>query len=328
MDEPLLARALAFHALPRLEAGLRNGSFSEEMESHTQLVEMVRDAAEVSRLRLLAGDDKRCRYLQELGGDEVCRAGWDGTRGVKAALPTTPHICRLCNVPDQRIVCSALHHLTTLKPAGLIRAHRALCGAGREQFRPEECQPGENTCWQRRGDETVPSETIRSPPLALHESFDYLDVVWRNVFGQPLLKLNALEVGGLLATPCSGKDDFHKKVNCIVDTFDAFQVPVASGGSLEKMAVHLKAWGEAEGLTPDDLMPVQQAIVVLKKVARLRAGMLHSSSEPARQSFEDAQVTLGVSLPAVSYADAWDHLVARVTEMLSIVRQFVRSHGQ
>ncbi len=322
LDEPRLARALAMHALPRIEAGLLDGAFAKYMGS--QFNEFLTTPEEARRLPALL-NEKLCRYLQH-GDDDLCRAGYDERNGDKKPIATTAHLCRLCEMPDSRVACSKLHHVTTWPKDRGIQPTGAMCAAGeKENPNAAECRPGGNECWHRLVEPHVREDIVRLSPLTLHEAIGYLDTVWLNIFREGLLARDVLLAGGTLATPCTGSQDFRDKLSAAVDAFDAFQVPGSRGGTLERMTAYLKDMANRMGVL-QEFAPVEQAISVLQKVPRLRAGFQHGD-ERARRDFEEAQQVLGVRLPAVSYAEEWSRLVARVAGQLAIVREFLRKHA-
>jgi hypothetical protein len=319
LDEPRLARTLATYALPRIEAGLLDGAFAKFMDG--QFVHIL-TPEEARRLAALL-NEKQCRYLRH-GDDDFCRAGYDSTKADTVPIGTTAHVCRLCDMPDSRIACSMLHHVTTWPKPGGIQPTGALCAAGKkENPNAGECRPGGNECWHRVVEPHAREDIVPLSPLTLHESIGYLDAVWRDAFQKkPLLSGNLLPAGGTLGTPCRSAEEFKEKVKALVDVFDAFDVP-GSGGTLQRMITYLKAWSVAQGALPDDFAPVEKAINVLQQVTRLRANFEHSDAR-ARSDFEQAQRALGIRLPAVSHTEEWDRLVAHVTDMLRVVREFLR----
>jgi hypothetical protein len=323
VDEARLARALSVYEIPRIEIWLRDGSLLERIGASLQFVDIIKDE-EVERL-FGSIDRKTCRYLQH-GEDDECVAGL--VKGEKVRIATTPYLCLGCKMPDRRIACSMLHHVSTHAPEGQgIQPNGALCAAGmKSEFDPHDCRPGENECWQRWVEPEARSGVVAVSPLALHEAVGYLDAVWRNAFGRGLLARDALLAGGVLAAPCATSQDFKEKVSAVVDAFNALHVPIDTrDGSLQKILLHLQDWARERRIPDADLAPVERAISVLKRVPRLRAGFEHAA---ARADFEAAQQALGVSLPAESYADEWNRLVARISLNLGVVRQFIRSHIQ
>jgi hypothetical protein len=221
-----------------------------------------------------------------------------------------------------------LQHVTTRPKGGGIQPTGALCAAGQKtDFDPSHCCAGDNECWERLVEPETREDLIALPPLALHDAIGYLDAVWRNAFKKKgLLSRGALLSGGIMATACKTSQDFKDKVSAVVDAFNAFQVPIDTrDGSLHKMVLYLKNWARDRGIPDEEFVPVEQAIAILKKVTRLRAGFEHSA---AREDFEAAQQALGISLPAESYAEEWNRLVARVTANFTVVRQFIRAQVQ
>lgn len=190
------------------------------------------------------------------------------------------------------------------------------------------CHFGGHDCWERIVEPQAREVAVHLSPLTLHEAIGYLDAVWRDVFGKkPLLAGGLLTAGGMLAEPCATVHDFNERVKGLVDVFDAFQVPGGKAGRpLESMLDFLKSWAESREAAKADLPSVEEAISVIRSVANVRAYFQHSDAR-ARTAFEAAQRALRIRLPAVSYAEEWDRLVARVTEMLRVLREFLRKHA-
>ncbi len=333
VDEPAVGKMLATYALPRIEAGLRDGLFQVSAETS--------DGERIARLNV-SGDEwevitgqtagKRCRYQSLEAGDLFCDAGADLAKMKKVSLPTSNFLCGACNMPDARVVCSRLHHVETQRVTAVQRlaVQSAFCDLGHHakvRSEPDRCCYGGHDCWERDVEPEPQPGSLQRSPLALHEAIGYLDAVWLNVFKGALLGRDVLRAAGTLATACATSQDFTEKVAALVETFDAFQVPGNKGGTLDRMVVHLKSWCSSIGVVTEEYEPVEQAITVLKKVARLRAGLLHGD-ERARRDFEEAQRVLSISLPAVAYAPEWNQLVARVAGALAVVREFVRRQGQ
>ncbi len=331
--ELVAARTVVVAGLPRIEAGLRDGSFRSAMEKppSEQAVDLNISGEEFEALAR-APEPKLCRYQNWVGGDLFCEACVDSRSAERRSCPTSMFMCSQCPLPDDRAICTHLRHGRVVH-AGTTPARwsmsSAFCDLGNQKSGAEwgACCCGGHPCWERVVETSEPQDVAHLSPLALHEAIDYLDAIWRTAMKAPLLKYDVLAVGGTLATPCAGKDDFQLKVSAVVDAFDGFQVAGKKGGTLERMTEQLRSWSAGKSVANDDFATVEEAIGVLKKVARLRAGLLHGGDR-ARGDLEEAQRALGVSLPAVSYAEEWHQLVVRVTSALAVVRQHVRRYGR
>ncbi len=327
----IVARAIGIWSLPRIEAAVRDGSLMPvaEIPDGVRVVTMGVPGDELEALTRDA-EVKRCRYQVAAGGDLFCDCGW-ASPAFRERLETSAHLCRNCTLPDARVICSHLHHAKVTRQESTdecsIVALTGDCDLGYTQRAndPAKCCFGGHQCWERVVETDARSEVVQFSPLTLHEAIGYLDAVWRNAFGDGLLGRDVLLAGGTLATPCTGIEDFQDKVSALVLVFNAFRVPVDSkDGSLAKMLAHLQGWAAERGAPPEEVAPVEQAISVLRRATRLRAGFEHGTGG----DFEEAQQVLGLRLPAVSYAEEWTRLVARVAGQLAIVREFLRTHAQ
>ena len=144
-------------------------------------------------------DEKQCRYQALRGGDLFCSVAISPARTpqpVSEPGATTRFMCSGCTLPDVRVACSRLHHPTVLVlPDGAPQVTAARCDIGKDEARqePAKCRPGGHACWSRTV-EFLPRPTAVVSPLALHESFDYFDAVWKNVFQVHVLRPRAAAV--------------------------------------------------------------------------------------------------------------------------------------
>ncbi len=332
VDEGRLGAALELYALPRVEAGLRDGSFAAQMERGEEVVEILSPEEAEGLATLLRR--KECRYLLP-GPDDQCGTGRNPANGQTVALPATPHLCGACARPDDRVVCSMLHHVRTwVITPGRIDVTGTMCGANKKESpNAAMCRPGRHECWHRLVEPQAREEVVHLSPLTLPEALGYLDAVWRDAVREgPLLAGNTL-AGSLLAMPCRDAADFREKVKGLVDgAFDALRVPggrprAPAAARLAELREFLERWASSREGASDDLRSVKDAISVLEKVNTIRSNLEHSDPH-SRGAFEEAKRALGIRLPAGSYREEWDRLVASVVEALRVVREFLRKHGQ
>jgi hypothetical protein len=331
VDTASLNHALALHALPLIEAGLRDGSYEEF--AGTRSKEFVIDVSgdELAGARW-AERSKQCRYQLSDRGDLFCGAGWNGGVG-RRRLETSVAICSACDLPDARLLCSNLRHLRVSERESVegktLLALAAECDIGRAEARqqPRRCAVlGGLACSERRVDPVPRAPVASISPLSIHESIDYFGAVWVNAFKTPLLRLSVVAPGGVLATPCTGHQDFQAKLSALGEVFNSFHIQhedPAVSGSLALMRAKLRAWGAEKGATPEDIASMERAVGVLQQTLALRAGQQHGT---ARERFERAVRSLGLSLPPPSYSDAWNRLQVALHDGLGELRRFIREH--
>lgn len=312
LNEPLLKDALAVYAIAIIAAAVDDGSLFSDEEPEG----LVRTVAPNEARDLAATvSAKQCRYLQR-SADDHCLAGYDARTQNTVPIATTSFMCRSCAVPDARIVCSALHHVSTWPKDAGVQPVAAMCAAGaRTELQPLRCRPGDYECWHREGEDAsrAPGPV---PPLAIHESLDYFNAVWRIAFDAPLFKPFALATGGVLATPCKSSQDFQVKLSALGEVFNAFSV------RLDAMKAKLAEWGSAKAATADEIADMEKAVSVLQRLLAIRAGQQH-----ARERAETAARALGLHLPPASYGDAWNEVQTLLHDALGDLRRFIRQRG-
>jgi hypothetical protein len=140
--------------------------------------------------RAILGPVKECSYQRPDGSrrDLFCVAGVDQDKlaKCKAAVPTTRHLCRACQLPDGRIACIHLHHPSVFFTKGVPEFKQAACDLGSDAVaEPALCAPGGHACWEGEVESPEPQE-IPASSLALHEAFDFLNASWKEAFGSSL----------------------------------------------------------------------------------------------------------------------------------------------
>lgn len=282
---------------------------------------------------------KPCRYLTSEVGEMYCAAAGAkdrtavGTVGVRHLAPTSSSVCQGCNMPSSDVACSRLLHptvtgvLTMGAPLQRLVTH-AICDAGHDQKllgQPLACVAGGNDCWER----LVAPNVLRLPdsvsPLALPEALGYLDAVWRNVFGAPLLKVPPLEAAAGLALGCTNRDEFTSRLTAVVMVLDGCEVTLAPeivkqlGPGRQHAVARIEAALTGRLADTDDQGSVVQAAAVLRDIKHLRNSFQHGSPYTDAKA-RDALERLGIALP-FDWPSAWDRVRSAATTALRQMRE-------
>jgi hypothetical protein len=285
---------------------------------------------DVDEIRSLPGR-KVCRYQSSKAGDLFCAVakGEPGT--------TTRYLCGGCEWPDSRVACSHLHHgLVGFAGNDMPGIVAARCDIGRtEVMNAGKCRPGGYACWVKEVAFTEAEPTTASP-LALHESFDYLEAVWKNVFRKHLIQLRGAAVVGKLATPCVSSADLEAKLSALADVIKSFSIEdddLVPGHRAHKdfakdrtlarlhsaLLNRLGAGAEEEGAASQ----VQEAVRVLRSAVTLRTGYQHTGGGAAGK-LPGAFGAFGIPYPPPSPALAWARIQSAVLRALEKLREVLR----
>jgi hypothetical protein len=291
------------------------------------------DEQDIDELRALPGP-KVCRYQSSKGGDLYCEVA----TGRERAGRTTRHLCGGCSWPDSRLACSHLHHgllgFAGDETPGILEAR---CDTGRAEVTQNagKCRPGGHACWVKEVAFTEAEPTTASP-LALHESFDYLDAVWKNVFRKNFIQLRGAAVVGKLATPCVSSAELEAKLSALADVIKAFSIEdddlvpghrahkdFAKDRTLARLQSallnRLGAGAEEEGAASQ----VQEAVCVLRSAVALRTGYQHTGGGAAGK-LPGAFGAFGIPYPPPSPALAWARIQSAVLRALEMLRGVLR----
>jgi hypothetical protein len=286
---------------------------------------------DVDEIRTLPGP-KVCRYQSSKAGDLFCAVA----RGEPGR--TTRYLCDGCAWPDWRVACSHLHHgLVGFAGDDMPGIVEARCDIGRAEVtqNASKCRPGGHACWVKEV-EFAEAEPTTASPLALHESFDYLDAVWKNVFKKHVIQLRGAAVVGKLATPCMSSSDLEAKLSALADVIKSFSIEdddlapehrankdYAKDRTLARLQsalLHrLGAGAEEEGAASQ----VQDAVRVLRSAVTLRTGHQHTGGGAAGR-LPAAFGAFGISYPPSSPTSAWARVQSGVLRALEGLREVLR----
>lgn len=289
------------------------------------------DEQDVDEIRYLPGA-KECRYQGLRTGDLYCSVAH---KDPPAA--TTRHLCSSCTLPDSRLACAHLHHaLVAFNPPAPPAVTRAACDIGRTEVgEASKCRPGGHACWVKEV-EFAESEPRTASPLALHESFDYLDALWKNVLKTHLLRLRGAAVVGKLATPCSSATDLESKLSALADIINSFDIAdgdltpahlaekdYAKGRTLARLESALLHRLEADVEEDGAARQVREGVRVLRNAMALRTGYQHTGGGAAGK-LPGAFGAFGVPYPPPSPGMAWARIQAEVLRALEMLREVLR----
>lgn len=231
-----------------------------------------------------------------------------------------------------------LHHaLLAFVPGSMPDIMEAHCDIGRTEIDQDarKCRPGGHACWVKEVEDAV-SEPSAASPLALHESFDYLDALWKNVLKTHLLRLRGAAVPGKLAMPCGSAADFEAKLSALADIINSLDI--ADGdlalahrddqnygkgrtlARLESALVHRLGAGAVDG---EAVRKVKEGVRVLRNAMDLRRGYQHTGSGAAGK-LPVAFGAFGLPYPPHSPTMAWERIQSEVLRALEVLREVLR----
>lgn len=287
--------------------------------------------AEVEEVKRLPGA-KECRYQETRSGDLYCSVA---DKSPPAA--TTRYLCSSCTLPDARLACTHLHHaLVTFHPPAPPAVAKSRCDIGRNEVADaSRCRPGGHDCWVKEVELAV-SEPRTASPLALHESFDYLDALWKNVLKTHLLRLRGAAVLGKLATPCESASDLESKLSAVADVMNSFDIADADlspahrghkdyvkGRTLARLESALLNRLGDDAEVGDAVRQVKEGVRVLRSAMALRTGHQHTGGGAAGK-LPGAFSALGIPYPATSPGMAWARIQSEVLRALEMLREVLR----
>lgn len=289
------------------------------------------DEQDADEIRLLPGA-KECRYQGVRTGDLYCSVAH---KNPPAA--TTRHLCSTCTLPDSRLACAHLHHaLVAFNPLAAPAVVRAQCDIGRTEVGDASmCRPGEHACWVKEVEFAAPEQRTASP-LALHESFDYLDALWTNVMKTHLLRLRGTAVVGKLATPCSSATDLESKLSALADIINSFDIAdgdlapahrtdvnYGKGRTLARLESALVHKLGADTVEDGAVTQVKEGVRVLRSAMALRTGYQHTGGGAAGK-LPAAFGAFRVPYPPPSPGLAWARIQSEVLRALEVLREVLR----
>ena len=316
----------------RLAAGL--------LEEGQGPLDVVLDWEDEGRVLSAATRPKDCKWLlpDQVKGD-LCGAGKAGPD------PTTPPLCATCDLPDSRVVCSALVHPAIQYNAGMSMLvgedavvvdpsrsiERAHCRVRLQMQDWQLCHASGNRCWHRLvfDGSSIPAADPEAP-RRLTDAIPYLRLTYADRFGvKPSAfwpPIDERSVATMLA-PCASATDLQHHVTAL----DTLITRMQPHGQLEEDR-------RKEGGTIGSITALGRVLEDrcggdgLPYIGALRALHKSRNSYPAHAHSDDLQQAmrdLGLSkYPPDDWQTAWWQVATSVEQALTAIRVAIQSSGE
>lgn len=162
-----------------------------------------------------------------------------------------------------------------------------------------------------------PPEPLYPSSLSLPEAIDYLNAVWRLHTARPLLRIGRAEAAAKLVLDCATVDEFESRLSALCGILDILDVPSSDGHKLTDLDAYLQ--GE---LGEESADRASEAIGDLRALFDLRVWRQHSGTERRAAA---GMSRLGIVLPVLDWADAWQKVQARAVVALSALREEIET---
>jgi hypothetical protein len=147
-------------------------------------------------------------------------------------------------------------------------------------------------------------------PMALPDALDHLDLAWRLLTSEHLVRVPRAAMAAKLTQPAASSEEFESRCSALADLLNALNLPKPA--TLHNMKMRL---GELLG---EEAGRAQTAVDTLRSVVALRAGQQHQGAD-ARA--EQARVSLGLAAYAGNWEGAWNHLRGVTVQALDTIRE-------
>jgi hypothetical protein len=161
-------------------------------------------------------------------------------------------------------------------------------------------------------------EPLYPSPLSLPEAIDYLNAVWRLHAERPVIRIGRAEAAAKLVLDCATADEFESRLSALCSTLDALDVPDSDGHKLTDLNAYLRA-ELGEDASADR---ASEAIGDLRALFDLRVWRQHSGTERRAAA---GMSRLGIVLPVLDWAEAWQKVQARTVAALAALREEVET---
>jgi hypothetical protein len=152
-------------------------------------------------------------------------------------------------------------------------------------------------------------------PMALPDAFDHLDLAWRLLTGEHLVRVPRAAIAAKLSQPVAVVEEFESRCSAVADLLNCLSLP-RQGGTLQNMKARL---GELLGA---EAGRAQAAVDTLRSVVALRAGQQHQGADTRA---EQARVSLGLAAYVGNWEGAWNHLRLVTVQALDTIREEISS---
>jgi hypothetical protein len=143
----------------------------------------------------------------------------------------------------------------------------------------------------------VPPQAGSLGPMAVPDAFDHLDLTWRLVTGDHLVRVPRAAMAAKLTQPAGSAEEFESRCSALADLLNSFNLPKPA--TLQNMKTRLA------GLLGDKAGRAQAAVDTLRSVVALRAGQQHQGADTR---VEQAKVVLGLAPLAGNWPGTWNQV--------------------
>jgi len=327
LGEPL-DRATIRWAVAQAEERLRSGRMPSEPTR--EIEKLVLTEADLALLRSMALE-KTCEYQTRSGRDLFCSAASTndrtvvGSAGLRRLAPTSRPMCKQCNMPDTDYVCAHLTHPKVVGAEAIGVSGRQLVGAyceiGQEEVRsdPSRCRAGGHRCWTRIVEEPpARSASVPYTPRDLPVALDFLDAVWKQTFGHPLLRLRSVEKTAALSLPCATAEELKSRLGDLNELFKLMEVPdelLSEPIDRQQTFNRISACLETKVRDAAERENAANAMDDLRAINVVRNKLTHGGSELA-----DALNRLDIEYPIHNHGQIWDQIRSKAAAALTTIR--------
>jgi hypothetical protein len=327
-----LDQAVIQWAVVQVEQFLQSGRMPGEATN--EIVKLTLTEADLTLLRRMVVD-KTCDYQTRSGRDLFCSAAGIkdprvvGSSGLRRLAPTSRPMCRQCNLPDTDYICSRLTHPQVVSADSSGNRARILVGAYCEIGQPEiqnasDCRAGGHDCWARIvGTPATQSAAVAYTPRELPVALDFLDAVWKQTFGHPLVRLRSVEKTAALSLPCATIEEFRSRLGDLNELFKLMEIPdsiLPTPIDPRQTFNRISACLATKIVDSAELENVETAMGDLHAINVVRNKLTHGGSQLA-----EALMRLGIDYPIRDYGQAWDQIRARTAAALTTIRSILQA---
>jgi len=329
LGEPL-DRATIRWTVAQIEERLRLGRIPSQPTSEIEKLTLTE--ADLALLRSMTLD-KTCEYQTRSGRDLFCSAASKsdktvvGNAGLRRLAPTSRPLCKQCNMPDTDYVCSHLTHPQVMGAEAIGRQLMgAFCEIGRGEVRsdPSRCCAGGHRCWTRIVEEPpARSASVPYTPRDLPVALDFLDAVWTQMFGHPLLRLRSVEKTAALSLPCATAEELKSRLGDLNELFKLMEVPdelLSQPIDRQQTFNRISACLETKVRDAAELENAANAMDDLRTINVVRNKLTHGGSELA-----EALNRLEIEYPIHNHGQAWDQIRSKAAAALTTVRSALQA---
>ncbi|MDO8431106.1 MAG: hypothetical protein Q7S58_01710 [Candidatus Binatus sp.] len=243
------------------------------------------------------------------------------------------------NVKEPRKVSALIGAAPPIAKGGLMYVMNAVADEG--YIRPAFVEPGHvaprltqysdhfemtSKGWERYEVLTKPKPSaVPYSPREVPMAIDFLNSVWKEKNGEPLMEIRSVEIIASLGFPCADYDEFSSRLGDLgdllrwIDVRDD-QLPSDTKIKRAEKLNRLQAFLRSIAFEKDS-DDVVRAIGALKDLVIVRNRLTHKGSP----ELISALARLGIDFPIEDYALAWDTIRGKAAESLNLIRKIVQA---